>query len=273
MSASSLTAFARSGAGRAPAEPPLRQDLVACAAGPARPDAESGSASPDFIEVIDGALSPLLCADLIDAFERSPHLRPGRTGGGVDVEKKRSTDLDLTGHAEYRALVQQVAAAVSAQMAAYFRKYHFALIAPLALNVTDPVTGAPTALTHDNFQTHGAPRITALMQALYRIGPVQAQRYDAGVGHYAYWHCEVFPHAPHNEALHRSLLWMVYLNEVEQGGQTEFFYQRRAIQPRRGRMVIAPAYFTHTHRGCPPISGDKYILTSWVLLQRAEQLR
>jgi hypothetical protein len=37
-------------------------------------------------------------------------------------------------------------------------------------------------------------------------------------------------------------------------------------------MVIAPAYFTHTHRGCVPVSNDKYILTSWILLNRAEQL-
>lgn len=227
----------------------------------------------DFIEVIDDALPPLLCVDLIDAFERSPYLRPGRAGGGVDTSKKCSTDLDLTGHAQYQALVQQVAGAVSARLVDYFRKYHFALIAPLALQVNDPVTGAATALTHDNFETHGAPRITDLMQAIYRIGPVQAQRYSAGSGHYAYWHCEVFPQAPHNEALHRSLLWMIYLNEVEEGGETEFFYQQRSIKPRPGRMVIAPAYFTHTHRGCPPISGDKHILTSWVLLQRAESLR
>ena len=233
----------------------------------------AASTTNDFIEVIDGALTPLLCTQLTDAFDRSPHLRPGRAGGGLDTAKKLSTDLDLSRHDEYQALVRQVSAAVATSLAAYFRKYHFALIAPLALTVTDPVTGAPTALTHDNFQTHGAPRIADLMHAIYRIGPVQAQRYDAGVGHYAYWHCEVFPQAPHNEALHRSLLWMVYLNDVVEGGQTEFFYQQRSIQPRAGRMVIAPAYFTHTHRGCPPVSGDKYILTSWILLQRAEQLR
>ncbi len=65
---------------------------------------------------------------------------------------------------------------------------------------------------------------------------------------------------------------MFYLNDVAEGGHTEFFYQQRAIQPKTGRMVIAPAYFTHTDRGCVPISGDKYILTSWILLNRAEQL-
>ena len=36
--------------------------------------------------------------------------------------------------------------------------------------------------------------------------------------------------------------------------------------------VIAPAGFTHTHRGNVPTSGDKYIATSWILYQRAEAL-
>ena len=36
--------------------------------------------------------------------------------------------------------------------------------------------------------------------------------------------------------------------------------------------LFAPAYFTHTHRGQVPVSNDKYILTSWVLFNRAEQI-
>lgn len=226
----------------------------------------------DFIAVIDDALPGPLCDALIAAFDASPHRVPGRAGGGVDIDKKHSTDLHLDSHTDYQPLVQQVAAITAAQVAAYFQQHHFALIAPLALRVVDPASGQPVALTHDNFAALGAPQVPELMQALYRLGPMQAQKYAAGQGHYGYWHCEVFPQAPHNEALHRSLLFMFYLNDVAVGGQTEFFYQGRAIEPRRGRMVIAPAYFTHTHRGCVPVSNDKYILTSWVLLQRAERL-
>ena len=58
---------------------------------------------------------------------------------------------------------------------------------------------------------------------------------------------------------------MFYLNDVQEGGETEFFYQDLKIKPKKGTMVIAPAGFTHTHRGNKPISNDKYILTSWVL--------
>ena len=45
---------------------------------------------------------------------------------------------------------------------------------------------------------------------------------------------------------------------------------RRKIVPRTGSLLIAPAAFTHTHRGNVPKGGDKYIATSWVLFQRAE---
>ena len=57
---------------------------------------------------------------------------------------------------------------------------------------------------------------------------------------------------------------MLYLNSVTEGGETEFLYQKRRIKPQQGRLLIFPAGFTHTHRGNPPLSGNKYILTSWV---------
>ncbi|MCT6699758.1 2OG-Fe(II) oxygenase [Rheinheimera sp. 4Y26] len=226
----------------------------------------------DFIEIYEDALSPQLCAELIKAFDQSPFLVPGRTGGGVDREKKISTDLYLNDHAQYRDLLQQVIAVTTQYAAEYFKKYHFALIAPVALTVQHPKTGEPVALTHENYAEIGADKAEDFMKVLYRLGPIQAQKYQAGIGNYNYWHCEVFPQAPLNEPLHRTLLFMFYLNDVVEGGETEFYYQNKAIRPKAGRMVIAPAYFTHTHRGCVPKSNDKYILTSWILLNRAEQL-
>jgi len=226
---------------------------------------------PDFIEIVDGVLDPAFCQALIQRFESSPGRAAGRTGHGVDPSKKLSTDLPLDPLPDWQDALGTVLEHAAAQLKAYLLKYHFALIAPVAMTVRHPATGQPVALTHDNFAEVGAPMAEQLMGALYRFGGVQLQKYDAGRGNYAYWHCEVYPQ-PGHEPVHRTLLWMIYLNDVTEGGETDFYYQGRSIRPQAGRMVIAPGYFTHTHRGRIPVSGDKYILTSWVLLVRPEQL-
>ena len=93
------------------------------------------------------------------------------------------------------------------------------------------------------------------------------QHYAPNEGYFN-WHCERSCY----QSDQRALVFMTYLNDVTDGGETEFYYQQRKISPKQGSMVIAPGYFTHTHRGNKPISNDKYILTSWVLFNRAEQI-
>ena len=62
----------------------------------------------------------------------------------------------------------------------------------------------------------------------------------------------------------RHVTWMIHLNDVEEGGETEFLYQRKRFKPVRNRAVIWPGSYTHLHRGNPPLSGTKYILTGWM---------
>jgi hypothetical protein len=50
---------------------------------------------------------------------------------------------------------------------------------------------------------------------------------------------------------------------VQEGGETEFLYQHMRVKPEQGTLVIWPAAFTHTHRGNPPLSNEKYIVTGW----------
>ncbi len=226
----------------------------------------------DFIEVYDDALPPEFCQRFIDVFDNSPHKNPGRTGSGVDPTKKVSDDLYLNQHPEYETYLDVIRNATRKHAVEYFKKYRFALIAPVALQIRHPKTGAPVNLTHENFDEVAAGNEEAYMQLLYRLGPIQAQRYKRGEGNYNYWHCEVYPEKQGVEALHRTLLFMFYLNDVEEGGSTDFYYQQRSIKPKQGRMVIAPGYFTHTHRGTVPESSDKYILTSWILMNPGNQL-
>ena len=226
----------------------------------------------NFIEVIDGVLNAEQCQQIIATFEQSDKSVQGKTGGGVDLDKKRSTDLSFTESGEFSSLVQPVMQLVSKHLMAYIEKYYYALVGPIGLTLAHPKTGQPVKLTGENFHEVGLPMLPSLMNHLFRIGAINMQRYTAGEGGYPYWHSEVFPQAPHNDALHRLLLFMFYLNDVEEGGETDFYYQNESIKPKAGRMVIAPAYFTHTHRGNVPKSNDKYILTSWLLFNRAENI-
>ena len=78
-------------------------------------------------------------------------------------------------------------------------------------------------------------------------------------GGYHVWHYES---CSRNNS-QRLLTWILYLNDVQEGGETEFLYQHMRVKPQQGTLVIWPAAFTHTHRGNPPLSNEKYIVTGW----------
>ena len=77
---------------------------------------------------------------------------------------------------------------------------------------------------------------------------------------YHVWHCENFTRHDSN----RILGWIAYLNDGFEAGETEFLYQQVRIKPKQGSIMMAPAGFTHVHRGNPPIGGIKYIITGWI---------
>lgn len=88
---------------------------------------------------------------------------------------------------------------------------------------------------------------------------IKIQKTQPGQGYHA-WHAEVTS----KDTSDRLLAWTVYLNDNFEAGETEFLYQHYRYKPSKGDCVIFPAGFTHTHRGNPPIGGDKYIITGWV---------
>ena len=61
------------------------------------------------------------------------------------------------------------------------------------------------------------------------------------------------------------LFFIYYLNDVDSGGETEFKFNPLKVNPEVGKLVIAPALWTHKHRGNPPQNGQyKYIITGWI---------
>jgi len=92
------------------------------------------------------------------------------------------------------------------------------------------------------------------------VDGVNIQHYGPGGG-YKEWHCE--RHGVEYPIVSRHLVFMTYLNDVEQDGETEFYHQELKIKPVKGLTTIFPADWTYTHRGIPAMTEDKYIITGW----------
>jgi len=91
------------------------------------------------------------------------------------------------------------------------------------------------------------------------FSPYKVQRTLPGEGYHV-WHVE----RNYQEICFRALVLTIYLNDVDEGGETEFLLQSQRVKPKKGRIVLFPADFPYVHRGNPPLQKEKYILTSWL---------
>ena len=226
----------------------------------------------DFIEVYDDVLDADTCRALVERFERGGQSQRGATGSGVDTSMKDSWDIALDRSPDWADARQVLNDAAVRGMRRYLRRYAHVALAPLKLNMRDPATGSTRLLDAEGVAALNDEFLDGLIAKVFRPGGINIQKYVAGQGGYPYWHCEQYPKQDGGEALHRAVLWTIYLNDGFEAGETEFLYQQRKVRPRTGSLLIAPAAFTHTHRGNRPEGGDKFIATSWILYQRAEQL-
>ena len=188
----------------------------------------------DFIGVFDNAATNEYCDSLIDFFDRMKNI--GKTVSRVKHENVSPTNKDNT-------------------------LYYF-------INETDP-------LILDVLDIHLIPFVEVIQNCYHSyvekygviesVGPhilnpdIKLQKTWPGEG-YHIWHCEV----DKITSARRFLLCMLYLNDVDEGGETEFLYQHKRIKPVKGRVVICPTAFTHTHRGNPPLNTAKYMINGWM---------
>ena len=72
------------------------------------------------------------------------------------------------------------------------------------------------------------------------------------------------------ETARRFLAFFVYLNDVDEGGETVFLsinkpgtYIPIKIKPEVGRLLMFPPTWQYYHAGLKPVSGKKYLLSSY----------
>lgn len=187
----------------------------------------------DFVVHFADVLDAETCRAVIAAFDRSPDVHDGRVFH-MDRGEEQNTDK-------------------------------------VSFDLAIPHDGAWTTL-HERVHVSVSQAIGELLP-LYpglQVDPLgstgyKIQKYRRNEGHFT-WHVDSF--GPMAET--RLLAMILYLNDVEEGGETEFHHQQRAVQPRTGEAIFFPTAWTHMHRGAVPLSGDKYVISSFFRFPPAE---
>ena len=93
----------------------------------------------------------------------------------------------------------------------------------------------------------------------YSWEALRIKKYEANVGHFLD-HVDVGSY----ESARRFLVFFVYLNDVEEGGETEFVSLDLKVTPKCGTILVFPATWEFIHRGNVPVNQDKYILGAYL---------
>lgn len=94
----------------------------------------------------------------------------------------------------------------------------------------------------------------------YHVGfssmePACINRYEVGQ--------EYKPHADDGPGHPRVISALIYMNDVEDGGETYFPLFDVTVKPKKGRLVIFPSNYAYIHEARPPKSGVKYSMAVW----------
>lgn len=93
------------------------------------------------------------------------------------------------------------------------------------------------------------------------------QKYEKNKGKFIYHHD--YSYVNKNKSF-RMITFIWYLNDIEDGGETEFFGEY-SIKPEKGKLVLFPADPLFPHCGKMPLSDDKYIITGWLYVSNKKE--
>ena len=88
------------------------------------------------------------------------------------------------------------------------------------------------------------------------------QMYPKNEGYFR-WHAD----SVGRTARDRVVAMVLYLNNVQKGGETEFFHQGLKVAPQAGHLLLFPAEWNYMHCGHTPESNDKYIISTFIQIK------
>ena len=199
----------------------------------------------DTVGYFEGVFTPEECQEILERFERAKTLKlayQGQSGSGVNDTIKSSIDFDL--------LTSPIQDDVM---------FGYGIVEKLNhIVVNEYLNNFPS---QEEYSPSGD---LFLSQTFYEL--LQIQEYPQSTGHYNAWHAETGTY----EMSRRLFSFLLYLNDVEEGGETDFLYveddngEMMTIKPTKGTLLIHPASFPYIHRGRTPVSSNKVILTTWL---------
>jgi prolyl 4-hydroxylase len=188
-------------------------------------------AAPDlkfYIRTYDQDLAPDVCRQMIESFNALAQLQQ-RNGRGIraGLEGSAWTELNV-GKAADAGFLQRFRLMVDAALARYNADVGLPIALPNSGRFASPIMKRYRSTDDERFQLH----------------------FDA-INHVA----------------NRYLVLLWYLNDVESGGETYFPQLDVRVLPQAGRLLIFPPYWMYQHEGRPPVSGDKYIISTYLLFE------
>jgi hypothetical protein len=187
----------------------------------------------ELVKTYRDSLGKSMCEKIISIFENSDEKKEGITSSGMARNIKRTMDIhssEIQNNHEWITIEQILHKELNNKLEQYYYE----------INKGDNKNPffLPYPLTIDS--------------------GFNIQKYDKGDGFYKF----------HNDSSigeqgsYRTLTYLWYLNDVSEGGETEF--KDLKITPEQGKLLIFPALWTYPHRGNMPLSSDKYIMTGWI---------
>lgn len=187
------------------------------------------------IQVWDGGLSYEQCSEIIELFEESDHYDGNVMSDGkviVNYDGKKAREYDVSNSAHSEEDWYEVDKLLLSVMYKYLFKYE---------NVNTAIRGERNPLGDDGFTMRK-----------YRNDGTEHHGYHGDSGQEG------------NCMPKRVIAVLIYLNDVESGGETVFLNQGIAVKPKCGRVLMFPTSFTHVHAGRRPISNPKYLVTNFI---------